>query len=200
MKLPSSNQLPAWQTERAKLLQREFQRDAAAGKPIGRALRKMARRLHGRAYRCEPSRRMKLSAVTLRRLWDAWRRGGEVPAVFAIKPSYRPSALTASVALHFAAFCARETHKSMRAAWLKFAARPGSFGHGRRKKQPAISYDMVCHNFGTANFYRLAWARRISRAAQIHLAKERLTIAAALRERLERPKRQRVKRGNSFEI
>jgi hypothetical protein len=60
---------------------------------------------------------------------------------------------------------------------------------------------MVCHNFGAANFYRLKAALKALQSAQIHMAKERLAIIAAIHARFPgRPVRRRLKRENSFEI
>jgi hypothetical protein len=206
MKTLPASKSNQWQTERAAKLQRaceQIRRAIASGKPVGKTIRRVARRLNGRPYRCNPSRRLKLHPVTLRRIWDAWRRGGEVPAVFKLNFYRQPSALTAAVLVRFTDFVCASHHRSMRAAWQRFCARPGAFkaSDRREKKVRKVTYDMVCHNFGAANFYRLQGALKAMHAAQINLAKERLDISASIRNRLpDRLLRRRVKQGITFEI
>ena len=200
----SSNSIQ-WEAERAQKLQYEFaktRRAIAAGKPVGKSLRGLARRLNGRPCRCDPERRIKLSAATVRRLWDDWRRGGEVPAAFKLNFYRHPTALTAHVLVRFADYISASQHRSMRAAWQKFCARPGAFGHSRRKGNlRGVSYDMLCHTFHAANFYLIQQHLKTIQTAQINLARARLAVIADLRNRLpDRPTRRRVKRENTFEI
>jgi hypothetical protein len=203
---PSSNQLPAWQMERANKLQRACERIRAAvasGQPIQKTILCVARGLNGRPYRCAASRRLALSPTTLRRLWDVWRRGGEVSAAFKLNYDPQPSALTAPVLERFANFISSQPQRSLRAAWQVFCRRGGALGHGPKKKNlPQVTYDMLRHNFGAANFYRLQGALKAIHAAELNLARERLAIIAAIRARLpERPaKRRRAKREIMFEI
>jgi hypothetical protein len=203
--LPSSKSISAWQTERQAKLQRacnRIRRAQAAGKPIGKTIRRVSHSLNGRPFRCDPARRLMLSAATLRRLWDNWRRGGEVPAAFKLNFYRQPSALTAPVLVRFTDFISAGYHRSLSAAWQKFCNRAGALGYGRRKAdQRKITYDMLRHNFGVANFYRIQGALKSLQAAQNHLAKERWEITAAIRARLSnRPRRHRVKREIAFEI
>lgn len=201
----ATKQTSNWQTERAKILQRACRSIKAAaqrGAPIGRAIRRTARRYNGRPFKCDPARRLAVSSKSLRRHWDAWRRGGELPAAFRLQFKSRPSAVTAPVMIRFADFCATGRRKSMRAAWLAFAARPGAFGHGRRKKNfRPISYDSALREFGAANFYLIQDALRKMQTSQTNLAQVRLSIIADLRRRLsDRPPRPRARRPNDFQI
>lgn len=80
-----SNQTSGWQAERALKLHRaclSVQVAVRRGENVGRAIYRVSRRLNGRPFKCDPSRCVALSAKTMRRIWDAWRHGGEVPAAF----------------------------------------------------------------------------------------------------------------------
>jgi hypothetical protein len=119
MNQPSTKSISDWKKERAAKLQNSCERlrvAVAAGKPVGKTVHRVARSLNGRPYRCDPSRRLKLSAVTMRRVWDVWRRGGEVPAAFKLNFYRHPSALTAPVLERFAHFVSAGHYRSMRAA------------------------------------------------------------------------------------
>jgi hypothetical protein len=54
----------------------------AGGKKAAPLLRRFARRWNGRRYRCQPDRRFRLSAKSLKRLFQVWRKNGEVPSAF----------------------------------------------------------------------------------------------------------------------
>ncbi len=195
-----------WQHERAAILQRACQsikRAKESGKPLGRAIQRNARSYAGSPFKSDPERRLKLSPVTMRRLWDAWRRSGELPTAFKFnffQP--RPSAVTAPMLVAFAEFCARNSLKSLRAAWLEFIARPGERRHRRNKNGRPVSYDMVNHHFGTDNFYLLQDCLKTIKAAQIELARRRLAIIDGIQRRLpsRAPRRSYVRRPNDFQI
>lgn len=201
----STNPIPAWQLARAKILQRACQRiraAVAAGKPIQRTIRRVARSLDGRAYRGDPARRLKLSAKTLRRAWDNWNRGGQVPAAFKLNFNPRRKFIPAPVLMRFAEFCASRPLPSLADAWRKFSARGGSFGHGRRAAGPlAVSYFVLSQHFPAAVFYQLQAELKAIRTAQMNLGRLKLKAIADIRARLpDRPPRRRMNRGNTFEI
>ena len=191
--------------ERAKILQRACERirtAVAAGKPIQKNIRRVARRLNGRPYRCDTSRRLALSPKTLRRVWDDWRRGGEVPAAFALNFNPHRKFIPAAVLVQFAEFCANNHQRSLACAWRKFSARAGSFGRGRRTgRRLKISADRIYHYFSVAIFYQMQSDLKAIQTAQINLGKLKLKAIAAIRARLtDWPPRQRTKRQPNFEI
>ncbi len=205
MKQPSPNQISGWQTERSKKLQRHCLRIKSAvanGKPTQQTIRRVARSLNGSAYRCEPSRRLALSAKTLRRAWDKWKLGGEVPAAFKLNFNPHRRFIPAPVLVRFAEFCASHRQRSLSAAWRNFSARGGSHGRGRHARPPLkISFYLVSQYFPAAVFYQMQAELKAIAAAQIHLGQLKLKAIADIRARLpDRPPRQRLKRGNTFEI
>ena len=202
---PFSKSIPAWQHEHAKVLQcacQSLRASIAAGKPVGKAVRRKARSLDGRPYRCEPSRRIKLAAVTLRRWWGVWKRGGEIPAAFKFNFNPHRKFIPAPVLIRFAEFCASRPLPSLADAWRQFSARRGSFGHGRRAARPQqISYFVLSQYFPAAVFYQLQAELKAIHTAQMNLGKLKLKAIADIRARLpDRPPRRRMKRGNTFEI
>ncbi len=195
----------AWQIERAAILHRACQGIRAAvssGKGIQRKICQVSRRLNGRPFKCDPSRRLCLSAQTMRRVWDAWRRGGEVPAARRLQYRVRRPRLSASLLIRFADFCSRVQQPSLKAAWQNFAARGGNFGRGRRAGNPLkITYGQICHHFPAAVFYRMKQHLKTIQAEQVALGGLRLKTNAEIRERLpDVPARPRVKRETDFQI
>jgi len=202
--LPSKSN-SAWQDERANRLQRACRRLQSAiqgGKPIQKAIRRVARNLNGKPFRCDPSRRLALSPASLRRHWDKWKRSGEVPAAFALKYTASRSAIAAPVLVRFTEYCSRTCHKSMRAAWLKFCARGGNAGPGQRQGKPLkISFDQLYHNFPAAGFYQLQSHLKAIAAAQLALWQDKIRIISDVRRRLpDRLKSKCAKRQICFEI
>jgi hypothetical protein len=195
--LPASNKIPAWQSERAyKKLQRACLRIKAAiqrGEPITRTIRRVARSMNGKPYRCDPSRRLALSPASLRRFWDKWRRGGEVPAAFALNyfPSHR--IVYASLLIQFVNLCTAREFRNFKTAWQVFCA------PGRRGKKP--TYDTLLRNLppGCFKTFRCQW--KIIRQAQMKIARARLNFIAKILESVpERAPRRRLAPGNNFEI
>ena len=175
--IPKNN--PDWQAERASILHRACVSIAAAiqrGDPVGRAIRRTARRNNGRPYKSDPSRRLHLSSVTMRREWDKWIRAGRSPDAFKLNFTSRPS-ITAPVLIRFAKFCASGRRKSLCAAWREFSARPGVFGRGCRKNTRRISYDVLRCYFQASDFYLFQHHLKVAREAQASLA-DRLRIVA----------------------
>ncbi len=87
--LQTSNQIPAWHSERAAILRRaclSFKGRIERGEKRRKAARYVAYRYHGHALKCDPSRRMKLRPVTLRRIFKAWETSGESAFELHYKP------------------------------------------------------------------------------------------------------------------
>ena len=111
MKNPSifPKTIPDWQTERAAKLQRaclSVQGAVGRGEKISRAIRRVSRRYHRRNYKRDRSRRLALAPGTLRRLWDKWKIGGEVPAAFKLHYYSRPPFIPRPLLIRFCEFCA----------------------------------------------------------------------------------------------
>lgn len=125
--LPGSNTIPNWQIERAKILQRACRSHQAAvnaGKPLGKSLRRLARRYHGRELASNPPHRLKLSALTLRRAWNAWRNGGEASAVFRLHYNPKRADLPVTALVAFVDFCASHQQPYLNRAWERFSTAP----------------------------------------------------------------------------
>jgi len=208
MKVPrqSFNQLPAWQLERVKKLQRAGERirkAVASGKPVQKTIRRVARSLNGRPYRCDASRQLRCSPQTMRRVWDNWRRGGEVPAAFALHFNSRRIFIPPVVMIRFAEFCAANRQRSLASAWRTFSARAGSFGRGRHTgRRLKISPDRIYQYFPVAIFYQIQGELKAIYAAQTNLGKFKLKAIATINARLavQTASSHRVKPGISFEI
>ena len=208
MNLPPSIQIKKqipWQTERANKLNRACQCVKAAilrGENISKAIRCVARSYDGRMFKSDPARRLALSAATLRRLWDMWKRGGEVPAAFKLHYRARRPFIPAPLLVRFVEFCASNHLASMKTAWDKFSARGGSFGRGQHASKPlTISYGQVCYHFRAADFYLMQGEQKTIQSAQTRLAQLRLKVIADVRHRLpDRPPRRRVKPETDFQI
>ena len=202
--LQSSNQLPAWQIERAKKLQRaceRIRRAVASGKPVQKTIRRVARSLNGRPYNCDAKRRLACSTKTLRRALDKWWRSGEVAAAFALNYNPRRKFIPAPVLIRFTEFCAVNRLRSLASAWRFFSARPGSFGRGRHSgRRLNIPADRIYHHFPVAIFYQLQNELKAIQTAQTNLAKLKFKAIADIRARQpDRPGR-RTNRPTNFEI
>ncbi len=192
-----------WQIERAAILHRACQGIRAAvssGKGIQRKICQVSRRLNGRPFKCDPSRRLFLSATTMRRVWDAWRRGGEVPAARRLQYRVRRPRISAALLIRFANFCSGVPLPSVKDAWQRFAARGGNFGRGRHAgNRLKITYGQICYHFPASVFYRMQYHLKTIRAEQSALGQLRMNTIADIRNRVpDRPPR--VKRGNTFDI
>ena len=96
---PSLAGWPAWQRERARFLHRlctDIEARVQAGKPVRRAVRRCARRWHGRPFRCAPGRFLRLSKQRLVNLFYEWRKQPS-PEVFRLH--YQATATKADAAL-----------------------------------------------------------------------------------------------------
>jgi hypothetical protein len=193
------HQLSEWQLERAKRLQRaclSIQRARQRGEQLGRVIRRVARRCHGRPFQCAPHRSLKLSAVTLRRLWDAWRRGGEVPAAFTLH--FKPGArrIPQTVLVRFVNFSAGRQYSSLAAALRAFNAGP------RRVtvKQRPLGYDALRRALPKKCFPALRRQIVAAHSAAVELNKLRLAFIGEIENRaVPKPPRRRLP-GNYFEI
>jgi hypothetical protein len=167
-----------------------------------KAFRRVAKYHNGRAFKCDPRRRLSLSEGTLRRLFAKWKRVGEVPSAFWIQYKPRRSTITAPVLIRFIDFSARQQFPSMKSAWEKFSARGGNFGCGRRSNKPVkISYGMARYYFPAAKFHKLQEQLEKIDQAQDTLAWLRLDFQAEIITLLpERPPRRRVKKESDFQI
>ena len=162
----------------------------------------MAKYHNGRAFKCDPKRRLSLSEQTLRRTFARWKLDGEVPSAFWIQYKHRPSALTAPVLIRFIEFSARQQFPSMKSAWEKFSTRGGNCGCGRRSNKPVIiSYGMARYYFPAAKFSKLQEQLEKIDQAQNTLAWLRLEFQAEIITLLpERAPRRRVKKESDFQI
>jgi len=193
-----------WQLERSRILQRgcrRIKRAIEAGKPIARTIRRISRQLNGKHFHCDPTRTLALSENSLRRLWDVWRKSGEVPSAFKLNYYSCPSAMTSPVLIAFVDFCATSHHRSMRQAWLKFLSRPKTARLAHEFKGMTLTYDMLVHNLPAENFYQLRDRFDAIGSAERELNQLRLKITADIRNRFpaRRPRR-RVAPGNNFSI
>ena len=193
MNSSSQNSTPAWQVERAQRLQRacrSIETRLARGEQNRRAFRRVAKYQHGRPFRCDPSRTMRLSEGTLRYLFPRWKNGGKVSAAFQLHYRPRISAIPAPVLVCFAEFCANNRLRSLASAWAQFSKSVRIAG-----KPLQFTYYQVRYEFTAANFYLLQHHVAALRTAQTVLAKQRLDIISKIRSRLpDRRPRQRVKR------
>lgn len=203
--LPASNQISDWQTERASRLHRAclaLETAIKNGGKICKSIRHVASGHNARQFKSDASRRMQLSAPTLRRMWQVWRRGGRLPSAFRLK--YRPvrAAIPAPVLIRFTQFVAATRQPSLKKAWQNFSNRPGSFCRAHNSRKPVkISYCQLCRYFTAANFYRLQAHLKAIQTEQLNLAQLRLAITADIRRQLpdQLPGR-RVGREITFEI
>jgi hypothetical protein len=138
----------------------------------------------------------------LRRLFRAWRRGGEVSSVFELKYTPRRSGFTSPLLLRFLRFLVEHPQPTFRAAWQKFSSRGGQYGPGRRRGKPLkISYYKIKYALGPWLFYEIREEQRALRAAAESLLQVRLLAEANIRARYpERPARRRPARGPDFQI
>ena len=97
--LPSLAAWPPWQSERARFLHRlctDIEARVQAGEPVRRAVRRCARRWHGRPFRCAPERFLRLSKQRLANLFYEWRKN-PAPEVFRLR--YQADTTKADAAL-----------------------------------------------------------------------------------------------------
>lgn len=195
---PASKSIPAWQTERAAKLQRACKSIKAAiqrGEKIGRAIRRVSRRIDGRPYKSDPCRRLALSPATLRRLWDRWNRTGELPAAFKLNYFVHRLWMPRELLIRFAKYCADHRLPSLKQAWLNF-----SLKHGNARARQ-FSYNQLVYVFPSATFNRLQGFLKASEMAEAGSRQLLFKTIADITDRMPlRAPRPRVAVGASFEI
>jgi hypothetical protein len=152
----------------------------ASGKPIQKTIRRVAHSLNGRPFRCDPTRKLALSPMTLRRLWDAWRRGGEVPAVFRLNYGTPTRRVSATVLVRFVNFAmAHDELSTFAAAWRAFCRRKGNAGPGLFRGNPLVlGYDTLQRNLPRGFFAGVRRNRKAIRTAQRELSRARISALA----------------------
>ena len=187
-----------WQTEKANKLQRachSIQTAIERGQPIQRTIRRVARSLDGRPFKCEPARRLALSSASLRRAWDKWKRSGEVPAAFKLNFRSRPPYGPRPLLIRFVEFCSGNQLPSLKAAWQKFSNRR------QNARAMGITYGQLCYHFRAADFYLLQAHLKTIETAQAALTNLRFKLIGEITNRLpERAPRRRLKPGTDFQI
>ena len=183
MNSPSYQPIPAWQIERTAILQRAckaIKSAVASGAKISHAINLQSRRRHGRPFKCDPARRLRLRPGTLRQLWDKWKRAGETPSVFDLKFSPQSVALTTPVLVRFIHYCASCPNKSLRAAWLNFSAAPGA----ACGQSALASHEVVARHFSKLHFHQLQRLLAEVNASKADLEIFKHQIIDGLRRRL----------------
>lgn len=194
-----------WQTDRAQLLQRaclSLQTAILNGGKVCKTLQRVARRYHGRCFKSDPARQLRLSPLTLRRAWNAWRRSGQLPRAFQLNFHNGGNVIPSPLLVRFTNYCARRQFRSLKSAWQKFSMCGGNFGRGRR---PNAGLKIPCRrlyrHFRADDFYELQGCLGKIEAEQIKLEKLRDKISDDLRRRLpEKSPCTRRKTGINFEI
>lgn len=133
--------LPPWQVERARILQKACQRIKGRtdrGQELLRNVRIVARSLDGRAFKTDPARRLKLTAKTLLRLFYAWRANGGTAAVFRFRYTCRHSLFTNLVMARFADFLMTHPQRSFQSNWNIFSSRRSNFRGRWRPAKRAV--------------------------------------------------------------
>ncbi|HTX21463.1 MAG TPA: hypothetical protein VMD27_06365 [Candidatus Aquilonibacter sp.] len=203
--LRPSNQIPAWQRERAARLHRicsSISTRAMRGEKRRKLVQWFVRYWNGRFYKCDPRRPLKFSASTILRALRIWKRGGQVAA--ALLPQYKPrrSVFTAPILIRFINFIAIHPQPSMKAAWKEFSRRGGNFGSGRRSGKPLkISYGQLRYAFSAETFNEIRAQHKAIETADARLDEARFNAIAEITARFPaRPPRRRVRRETNFEI
>jgi hypothetical protein len=180
----SSNQIPAWQTERSENLHRICKRVQARigrGEKMKRAIRLFSRRWNGKPLKTDPARTFALSPGTLDRLYRAWRLGGET--VDAFKLNYYPGrrGVSAAVLIRFVNFAASHPFPSFRAAWEAFCKRGRAAGPGRVRQEPLkLGLDALWWNLPRGFWRDLKRSHRALAAAEFEKHQLRLKTIAEI--------------------
>ncbi|HEV2456195.1 MAG TPA: hypothetical protein VGY98_18165, partial [Verrucomicrobiae bacterium] len=160
----------AWQRERAVILQRacrSLKQRHAHGETLRQAGKVVAGRYHGMAFKCDPDRKLQLSASTLRRIFRVWTRNGELPHAFRLNFITRQSVFTSPILRRFIQFIIDRPQPSLAVAWRKFCERGGNFGPGRRAGKPLkISYYSIRYVLPTSLFREIAAQQKAIAAAR----------------------------------
>lgn len=197
--------LNAWQCERASILQRACQslkRRHARGETLRQAGKIVAARYHGITFKCDPARKLQLSASTLRRIFRAWTRNGELPHAFRLNFITRQSVFTAPILRRFIQFIIGRPQPSLAVAWRKFCERGGNFGPGRRGGKPLkISYYSIRYALPTSLFREIAAQQKAIAAARQALVEIQCRADCYARENFpEHPPRKRMRSRLDFQI
>jgi hypothetical protein len=195
--------LPAWQRENR--LHRQFRRVNAArakGKSIQAALKQFAWYWDGESYRSDPTKRCAFGMQTLCRLYQEWRRGGEVASALRVRFKGMKLSVPAPLLCRFVEFCSRLRFPSLAHAWAEFSRRDGCFERSvARGNLLPITYGKLVYAFNGAKFRQLQADQRAIETAQRNLALHRLQYIAQLRERLpDAPRRPWRRRPLVYEI
>lgn len=204
-KTSTQHHLPAWQIEYATRLHSICTaiaaRQAKGGK-LSRGLRVFARRWNGKPYRCDPSRRFRLSAKSLERAYGKWRNGGGVPS--AIRLNYKPDATSKVTAPVLRAFVSAlflpsvnsgvEAYRLLQARRRRAGHLPGT-GKGRRpsaRKLNGVSYSTLLRHLPAGVTRKIPRLRLQVTQAERSFAQLRFEIEAqALATLPAQPKRHR---------
>jgi hypothetical protein len=202
--LQTTNQIPAWQAERAKRLHRicsSIEARVARGEKKRRLIQWFAWYWKGRSYKCDPSRPLRFSRCTIERAFHLWKKGGQIAASLRVHYQPRRTILTAPILERFIDFCASRPLPSMKAAWLQFLSRAGHFGLGwRSKRRQRISLGMVRYHWPASKFHALQASLKAMDSEKIALARRCLEFKSEIRNRLPDRQRRRVKRETDFQI
>lgn len=204
--LQSSNQLPAWQVERAAILQRacrSLKGRRERGESLERAGKIVARRYDGMTLKCDPARTLQLKHKTLRRLFRLWVRRGESPEVFRLNYVHgRQSVFTSPILTRFLQFIVDCPQPSLAIAWKKFSERGGNWGPGRRAGKPLKpTYYQIRWALPTSLFYQIRTEQKAIATAKARIGTIQAEADAAIRAKYpEQPLRKRMRPGPNFQI
>jgi len=137
--------LPPWQIERCQKLQvacLAVKARLARGEKLLRSIRIVAGCFNGRTFKSDLSRRFKLSASTLTRLYYTWKNAGEKIEVFRSGHRRRYSLFTSLVIARFADHILAHPQWSIETTWKKFSSHRSNFRGSWRPAKSAIQAAM----------------------------------------------------------
>lgn len=184
-----------WKGERENILQsicKSIARQVSHGEKVRPLIHRAASRWNGKPFRCDPKRKLVLSAARLLNLYYHWKRSAELPSAFRFRYVGTAPTVPAAVLCRFIEFCAAMRWPSMKAAWTAFARRKGSFRNGQRKSRVRFTYQQALRYFPASKF-RALQTQLVARAnAEIELGRLRLQYCFKIREcHPDRPRRVR---------
>jgi hypothetical protein len=199
--VPSFN---SWQRERAAILQRacrSLKWRHEHGETLRSAGRIVAARYHEMVFKCDPARKLQLSASTLRRIFRVWTRNGELPHAFRLNFITRQSVFTSPILTRFIQFIVDRPQPSLAVAWRKFCERGGNFGPGRRAGKPLkISYYSIRYALPTSLFREIATQQKAIAAARQALVEIQCRADCYARDNFPERPRKRMRSGLDFQI
>jgi hypothetical protein len=197
--LPPSKSIPAWQTERIRILLRVFHRIDGAilrGEKISMSIRRASRYYAGRKYKSDPSRQIQLTSGTIQRLWGVWNHSGKNPASLKLKYYSRLPYVPRALMIRFVEWFSENHLPSIREAWRKFSALKRNV-----RQTQGITCTMIYYYLHTAAFYQIQRQLKIIETSQIKLTDLKFTEIGHITDRLpERAPRRRLAQGNNFQI